>query len=102
MTSFSTHLWEKLPGWEIVSDGLRDISAGRVTPAACALWIALPKLRRAGIVDDARLGQPIVNPELVMYRLLRSEGGNAYSRYNALLRRLVSFEHAVERLKPGA
>jgi hypothetical protein len=30
-------------------------------------------------------------PELQLYQLLRQHGGNAYSRYNALLRELLSF-----------
>lgn len=37
------------------------------------------------------------DPELRLYRLLcREEGRGAYSRYNSLLRRLVSFERALE------
>jgi hypothetical protein len=34
--------------------------------------------------------------ELQLYRLLRREGGDAYSRYNALIRELVSFESALD------
>jgi len=33
---------------------------------------------------------------LQLYRLLRQQGGDAYSRYNALLRELVSFESALD------
>ena len=36
-------------------------------------------------------------PERQLYRLLREEGGDAYSRYNALIRELVSFEQALDR-----
>jgi len=36
-------------------------------------------------------------PERQLYRLLRQEGGDAYSRYNALIRELVSFEQALDR-----
>jgi hypothetical protein len=35
--------------------------------------------------------------ELELYRMLCQAGGDAYSRYNALLRRLVSFEQALDR-----
>jgi hypothetical protein len=35
--------------------------------------------------------------ELELYDLLMREGGDAYSRYNALLRELVSFENALNR-----
>jgi hypothetical protein len=31
-----------------------------------------------------------------LYRLLHQQGGDAYSRYNALLRELISFEHALD------
>ena len=36
-------------------------------------------------------------PERQLYRLLRQEGGDAYSRYIALIRELVSFEEALDR-----
>jgi hypothetical protein len=35
-------------------------------------------------------------PERQLYRLLRQEGADAYSRYNSLLRELVSFENALD------
>jgi hypothetical protein len=36
-----------------------------------------------------------VEPELELYDLLLLEGGDAYSRHNALLRELISFENAL-------
>ncbi|MCX6930149.1 MAG: hypothetical protein NT154_44095 [Verrucomicrobia bacterium] len=39
----------------------------------------------------------MTEPERQLYRLLRQEGGDAYSRYNALIRELVSFEQALDR-----
>jgi hypothetical protein len=89
---------ETLPGWEIVSLGLADASKGRVTPASCAVWIARARLGRDGLLEDSLLKDRIENPEDVLYDLLRQEGGNAYGRYNALLRRLVKFEHALDRI----
>ena len=38
----------------------------------------------------------LVDAELQLYRLLREEDGDAYSRYNALVRELVSFCQALE------
>jgi hypothetical protein len=35
--------------------------------------------------------------ELELYDLLKREGGDAYSRFNALLRELISFENALDR-----
>lgn len=34
---------------------------------------------------------------MLEFCLLRQEGGDTYSRYNALLRELVSFEQALDR-----
>ncbi len=95
--SHAINPWENFPGWELIAEGLVDVSAARVTPAACAIWIALPRLRRAHLVDDGVLDRRIEEPETVLYRLLRKEGGDAFSRYNAILRRLVRFEHALDR-----
>ncbi|MDO8545176.1 MAG: hypothetical protein Q7S40_32450 [Opitutaceae bacterium] len=86
----------RLPGWEIVSTGLADVAAGRLTPAACAVWIASPRLRAIGLLDDTT-ARPITDPERVLYGLLRKEPGDPYSRYNALLRRLMRFERALDR-----
>ncbi len=36
-----------------------------------------------------------------MWSLLRRQGGDAYSRYGALLRELVSFEQALDRRSRG-
>jgi len=44
----------------------------------------------------------IEEAELVLYRLLRAEGGDSYSRYNSLLRELVSFEQALDRRQTKA
>ena len=88
---------ERLPGWEIVSKGLADISAGRITPFACAVWIALPRLRREGLIDDTLLARRVHEPARLLYRLLCREGGDAYGRYNAIFRRLMRFEHALDR-----
>jgi len=87
---------ESLPGWEIVSEGLADVSGARVTPAACAVWIAFARLSRAGLIDDSLLKHRIEDPEDALYRLLCQEGGNAFGRYNALMRRLVKLEHALD------
>ncbi len=83
-----------LPGAELVEEGLRDLAANRLTAAALAVLVGAPRLRRAGIaVPDA----PAPDPEHRLYEVLAAEYASAaHSRYNALLRRLVSFERAVE------
>ncbi|MGH7950737.1 MAG: hypothetical protein ACREFE_02285 [Limisphaerales bacterium] len=84
-----------LPGESLVRQGLADVRSGRRTAPAYLVSIARTRLRRAGLFrdDDALASQ---EPELQLYRLLRGEGDDAYSRYNALLRELISFEQALD------
>ena len=85
-----------LPGEELVRQGLADVNAGRCTIAACLVSIGRPRLQKAGLIHG---NPPLLQAgaELELFRLLRQEGGDAYSRYNALLRELVSFEQALDR-----
>ena len=84
-----------LPGEALVREGLADCQAGRCTVAACLIGVASPRLTRAGLIP-ATMVSWLLEPELQLYRLLRQQGGDAYSRYNALLRELVSFESALD------
>lgn len=60
---------------------------------ALLVSIGAPRLRRLGFP----LAKPIPLPELRLYELLhQSDPDSAHSRYNALVRRLVSFERAAE------
>lgn len=85
-----------LPGETLIRDGLADLADGRRTAAACLAAIAAPRLRRAGLLTDGTANLP-AEPERELYALLRKEGGDAYARYNALLRELISFEQALDR-----
>jgi hypothetical protein len=87
---------ETFPGGELVREGLEDFQSGRRTVPACLVSIARTRLSRAGLISK-RSANRLPEPELQLYRLLRQEGGDAYSRYNSLLRELVSFENALER-----
>jgi hypothetical protein len=82
-----------LPGHELVSDGLVDLGAGRETESALLVAMAAPRLRSLGI--DVPLGGG-ENPSHRLYELLTAGGDGAYSRYNALLARMVSFARAAE------
>jgi hypothetical protein len=88
----------ELPGEALVKAGLADLQANRCTIASCLVEIARSRLSRAGLLLDS-VGQAQLEPELRLYRLLRKEGGDAYSRYNALVRELVSFAQALETRK---
>jgi hypothetical protein len=85
-----------LPGEMLVRQGVADLRAGRRSIAACAVDIARSRLHRAGIRWQST-GPAHLEPELELYGLLRRDGGDAYSRYNAILRELVSFESALAR-----
>jgi hypothetical protein len=86
--------WTGLPGAALIEEGLRDLAAGRETVAALLVAIGAPRLRRAGLaVPEAGFD----DPEHRLYRLLERDGADgAHSRYNALVRTLVSFERAAE------
>jgi hypothetical protein len=75
-------------------EGLQDWRAGRTTISSCIVLIAFGKFRTAGLVEGE---SPIREAELVLYDLLLKEGGNAYGRYNSLIRELVSFGRALAR-----
>lgn len=84
-----------LPGVDLVAAGLRDLERGVETAAALLVSIGAPRLRRLGL-DVPR---PVADPERRLYALLaREDAGAAHGRYNALVRRLVSFERAAESL----
>lgn len=58
--------------------------------------IGAPRLRRLGLT----MPSPLASAEHRLYELLRaSDGDAAHSRYNALVRRLVSFERAAAAIR---
>ncbi len=81
------------PGEDLVRKGLADLAAGRETTEALVVSIGAARLRNAGLA----VPEPLRDPEHRLYLLLaREHGDDAHSRYNALIRRLVSFERALE------
>lgn len=89
----------QLPGGELIQRGLSDYSGGRVTPESCLLAIAWSRLQQGGLQMPIKTSQHFPEPEMQLYGLLREEAGDAYSRYNSLLRRLISFEQSLEHQK---
>jgi hypothetical protein len=82
------------PGGDLVRDGLADLADGVESVPSLLVSIGAPRLRRAGLSLPR---EPFATPEHRLYELLAaSEPDSAHSRYNALLRRLISFERAVE------
>jgi len=85
---------EAYPGGDLIREGLHDLETGRESAAALLVAVGAPRLRRAGL-DIPSL--PIDHPEHRLYEFLaRTHADSAHSRYNALIRRLVSFERTSE------
>ena len=85
---------ERLPGGQLIAEGLADARAGRITISSLLIAIGAPRLRAGGLdVPDFSVDEA----EIRLYELLAaSEMDGAHSRYNALIRQLVSFERALE------
>lgn len=82
------------PGGDFIRRGLDQLAEGLESEAALLVLIGAPRLRRLGFQVPESQGGP---PEHRLYELLAaSNPDSAHSRYNALIRRLVSFERAVE------
>jgi hypothetical protein len=82
-----------LPGADLVSQGLADLDRGIESLEALLVSIGAPRLRELGI----DVTSPFSNPERRLYDLLARDGSDsAHARYNALIRRLVSFERSAE------
>ena len=92
---------DDLPGVELVRHGLADLTEGRTTVEALLVAIGAPRLRRLGLPVPADRFLPRF-PERDLYELLEREGRGAHSRFNALVRRLVSFERALEHARKDA
>jgi hypothetical protein len=83
----------RLPGGDLVDKGLRDLARGSESIEALLVSIGAPRLVRLGFTVDA----PFDDAEHRLYLLLaKADPDSAHSRYNALVRRLVSFERAAE------
>jgi hypothetical protein len=87
------HTKAALPGEDFVAEGLRDLAEGKESIPALLVSIGAPRLQRLGI----RVWKPFPNPERRLYQSLTvAFGDGAHSQYNALIRRLVSYERARE------
>lgn len=87
---------DALPGADLIREGLRDLEAGVESVPALLVLVGAPRLRGLGI----EITDPFPRndyPEHRLYDLLaQTDEDGAHSRYNALIRRLVSFERAAE------
>ena len=80
-----------LPGADLVAQGIADLSRGAVTVEALLVSIGAPRFR--ALKWD--LPPSLPNAEERLYAMLSAaHGDGAHSRYNALIRRLVSLQQA--------
>ncbi len=86
--------FDRLPGGALIRQGIEDLAAGRESDAGLLVLIGSPRLSRLGIPIPAK-APPLVE-HLLYERLERENSDSAHSRYNALIRLLVSFERAAE------
>jgi hypothetical protein len=89
---------DALPGADLIREGLRDLAAGVESIPSLLVLVGAPRLRRLGfdVPDDT----PYFPEDRLYERLAAIHGDAAHSQYNALIRKLVSFERASECVKP--
>jgi hypothetical protein len=84
---------DALPGAELIRTGLDDLERGIESIPALVVLIGAPRLRRLGFeVPDT----PFWPEDRLYDRLAADDADAAHSKYNALIRTLVSFERAAE------
>jgi hypothetical protein len=82
-----------LPGEELIRNGAADLVQGVESADSLLVSIGAPRLMRLGVST----APPLPAPERRLYeRLAAEDPDSAHSRYNALVRLLVSYERAAE------
>jgi hypothetical protein len=82
-----------MPGADLVRAGLNDLANGIESIESLLVLIGAPRLRSLGFdVPDT----PYFPEHRLYAKLSEASGDAAHSEYNALIRRLVSFERAME------
>ncbi len=84
------------PGADLVKQGLEDLREGRITEFSLLLLLAAPRLRQLGLdIPNRSAERPHHH---LLYELLEDRlGDGAYSYYNSLIRRIVSYARSLER-----
>lgn len=88
-----------LPGEELIRQGILDSAIGKESVFSLLVAVGYPRLHGLG-VEIPGIETFLDSPEHHLYRLLFDETPReSYSRYNAFIRRLVSFERSLEGLQ---
>ena len=86
------NLPNSLPGYDLIAPGYEDLKNDHDTIPALLLSIACKNLSRNGI----SLPKTIQTPENKLYlKLQEKHGDEAHSKYNSLIRLLISFEKTI-------
>lgn len=94
----NSHL-HKLPGSDLIVSGIDDLRRGESSIHALLVLIGATRLREAGL-NVPQFPDAPRQPEIALYAALCEQGyEDAHARYNAYVRRLVSFERALERFE---
>ena len=81
-----------IPGDHLVEAGLQDLARGVAPAEALLVSLAARRLVSLGVA----VPNPLPDAELRLYHLLAEQHGDgAHKRYNALVRRMVSYQRAV-------
>ena len=88
---------DALPGSDLIREGLRDLASGVESIPSLLVLIGAPRLRRIGF--DVPSDTPYFPEDRLYAKLAEEDSDSAHSRYNALIRKLVSFERAAEFVK---
>jgi hypothetical protein len=83
-----------LPGEDIILKGLCDLADNSHTIESCLVRIASNRLLKAGILTTPFPSAD--HAELDLYEFYLPLGNDAHSKYNAMIRRLISFEQALD------
>ncbi|MBM4385293.1 MAG: hypothetical protein FJ091_18225 [Deltaproteobacteria bacterium] len=85
--------YASFPGGDLIERGIADLACGVRSAQALLVAIGEPRLRELGVEVPAHSHAA---PEHALYDLIAETAGDgAHSQYNALIRRLVSFERAL-------
>ena len=84
----------RLPGADIVGDGIAALERGERTVEALLVSLAAARLRDIGL-NIPKAADAVAEPNLALYEAVRHAGGDHFD-YNALLGRLSSFADAAE------
>ncbi|MEO8450699.1 MAG: hypothetical protein ABI647_12950 [Gemmatimonadota bacterium] len=80
-----------LPGGDLIAKGLADLARGEETDESLLVSVGAARLTSLGIPVRGAIPEP---EERLYRRLAQASPNAAHSRYNALIRRLVSFARA--------